>query len=226
MPSELWGTNASYFDTVSEQYKEYGYLKIDVYPYTGSGVLSYDTRKWGLVPCESLVLPPFEEKITTQNAPGWHGAQEKRTSVYFTDGSYHTNGRFFKNATGSWEFYYLPDGATRSPWDAEGIITQANFERPLNQGWMNRPYTWSAVYHLIQRALQGHKCHVFCNTGDHTWGAPDWGQDDSDPNNDKTGCDGKIWVSKIDTGSDNGLVKFTLSYDLAPSEAYEKITKK
>lgn len=209
MPSEHWGSNQSYFQAVAEQYQAYGYLAIDVYPRQNSSgkMLHHDTRKWGLVPTEPLTVPPFTEKTNVLQYPGWHGVQETPMSLRKTP-------RYFANATGSWDFYYLPDGGTRSPWDSEGILTERGFDRPELEGeWLNRHYTWTAVCHQIMGALQGQKCRVFINGPECVMGTG---------NKDDSGLDGKLWLSKVSTEDNNqsGHLVLTISYDLEPGGDY------
>lgn len=204
MPSEHWGYNESYFSAVAEQYQAYGYLAIESYPFqNGQKNLHYDTRKWGLIPAQPLTVPTFAEKVNSLQYPGWHGVQESPMSL-------RKKPRYYANASGSWDFYYLPDGGTRSPWDSEGILTEKNFTRPMLEGeWLNRHYTWTAVCHEIMAAIQGHKCKVFINGPEHVMGTG---------NKDNTGLVGKLWLSKISTEDTDeaGHLLLTISYDLEP----------
>lgn len=83
-------------------------------------VKSFSTDELMLIPADPLTVAPFEEQIRTLEAAPWHGTIEYAP----------LEKRVFKNAEGSWTFYYEPDGKSHTFWDCYGDI-----HREESDGW-------------------------------------------------------------------------------------------
>ncbi len=165
------------------------------------------TADLGLVPTAPLVIAPFDAAASMEDVPNWHGQMEHG----ITYGNYTS----YKNATGSWTFYYVHDGANCSPWDlcsAEGCVGGSTIANEYGQGSQTnkakenypgeyvRPWTFSGAMRRLMVMLQGKRVEV-AMPDMHTY-------------------KGRCWVSKFDP-DDKGKMQVTISYDLAPPAKYQ-----
>lgn len=149
-------------------------------------VKSFSTDELMLIPADPLAVAPFEEQISTLEAAPWHGTIEYSP----------LEKRVFKNAEGSWTFYYEPDGKSHTFWDCYGDI-----HREESDGWMVTDSTWLATYHALLYYLQGRRVLV----------------DVPDGKGNITSYRGRCWVSSYASDSD-GRIKAVINYSLAPPE--------
>ena len=150
-------------------------------------VKTFSTDKLLLIPAEPLFVEPFEESISTLDAAPWHGTIEYSP----------LKNRVFKNAEGSWVFYYEPDGKSHTFWDCYADVARDSG----SEGWMVTNSTWIATYHALLYYLQGRR--VLVDVPDGT-------------GNIKT-YRGRCWVSSYTTDA-SGRIKATIGYSLAPPE--------
>lgn len=150
-------------------------------------VKTFSTDELMLIPAEPLFVSPFEEGISTLDAAPWHGTIERSPLLK----------RVFKNAEGSWSFYYEPDGKSHTFWDCYADITHDS----ASDGWMVTDGTWIAVYHALLYYLQGRRVLV----------------DVPDGKGNIVTYKGRCWVSSYTTDED-GRIKATIGYSLAPPE--------
>ena len=148
--------------------------------------VSNPSHRLMLIPADPLTVAPFEEQIRTLEAAPWHGTIEYAP----------LEKRVFKNAEGSWTFYYEPDGKSHTFWDCYGDI-----HREESDGWMVTDSTWLATYHALLYYLQGRRVLV----------------DVPDGKGNITSYRGRCWVSSYASDSD-GRIKAVISYSLAPPE--------
>lgn len=149
-------------------------------------VKSFSTDELMLIPADPLTVAPFEEQIRTLEAAPWHGTIEYAP----------LEKRVFKNAEGSWTFYYEPDGKSHTFWDCYGDI-----HREESDGWMVTDSTWLTTYHALLYYLQGRRVLVDVPNG----------------KGNITSYRGRCWVSSYASDSD-GRIKAVISYSLAPPE--------
>lgn len=104
------------------------------------------TADLDLVPTGPLFVEPNEEAVRTLIAAPWHGAIEYSP----------LKDRVFKNAEGSWEFYYVLDEKAHSCWDCY-------IDPPINRedrGYAVTERTWTSTYHTLLHFLQGKRVLV------------------------------------------------------------------
>ena len=145
------------------------------------------TGDWNLVPTGPLMVEPCDESIRTLDAAPWHG------TIEYTP----LQDRVFKNAEGSWEFYYVPDGKRHSFWDCYGGINDLHAD---TDRWLDTANTWTCTYHALLYFLQGRRVLV----------------DVPDGEGKMTRYKGRCWVSSYETDQ-NGQIKVTISYSLNPN---------
>ena len=107
--------------------------------------------------------------------------------------------RVYKNSEGSWEFYYVADGKSHTFWDC---YVRSDIDRDTDR-WMVQPSTWTSTYHTLLHFLQGQRVVV----------------DVPDGKGKLISYRGRCWVSGY-SADQNGQMKLTISYSLAPPENY------
>lgn len=143
------------------------------------------TADLDLVPTGPLFVEPNEEAVRTLIAAPWHGAIEYSP----------LKDRVFKNAEGSWEFYYVLDEKAHSCWDCY-------IDPPINRedrGYAVTERTWTSTYHTLLHFLQGKRVLV----------------DVPDGKGSIKTYKGRCWVSGYTT-DESGQIKATIAYSLAP----------
>jgi len=143
------------------------------------------TADLDLVPTGPLFVEPNEEAVRTLIAAPWHGAIEYSP----------LKDRVFKNAEGSWEFYYVLDEKAHSCWDCY-IAPPINRE---DRGYAVTERTWTSTYHTLLHFLQGKRVLV----------------DVPDGKGSIKTYKGRCWVSGYTT-DESGQIKATIAYSLAP----------
>ena len=173
------------------------------------------TGECNLIPAEPLIFPVFEHDPTTRTVNGWHGIIE--------DPMPDKDGKLFSymtNATGSWDFYYVPDGEVHSPWDKCGTIwgidikdeyddstgeiykSLYNLCYEVTENYPDRaPHSWTMMndLHNLMQLIQGRRVEAELEILDRS-----------------IYYSGRFWISKISTDN-SGLTTVTISYDVLPT---------
>ena len=168
------------------------------------------TKELNLVPVSPLHVNAFEETDMTADIASLHGSPERPPAEH----------RVYKNATGSWDFYYVQDGNLHAGWDDYGINCVDNVRARCGiadptktslafyPGWQTRPGEWSSAYYRLMRYIQGRRC-ILTLYADATAVSPA----------SKTSYTGRCWVSSVKP--EEGRMVFTISYDLEPPDDYK-----
>lgn len=169
---------------------------------------SCSTKDLNLVPLSPLHVNAFEENCKTVSIPAMHGVPEYPAALR----------RVYKNATGTWEFYYVQDGTLHASWDDYGANSLKDWVKvrmrcgipgpnetslKLYHGWHTRTGEWSSTYYRLMRFIQGKDCKVRM----HVDASAVSGPRDAE-------YEGRCWVSSVKPSE--GKMVFAISYNFAP----------